>query len=122
MAVQPGQLTIVDHVTAVSKLFHWKVRAVYNRREDFPHEPAASRFMQYAYSILFGIVLAEGIGLPLPATLALLISGGASAQGKIDARVAIAIAMTALLIADNLLFALGRRSGWGCWACFAASR
>jgi membrane protein DedA with SNARE-associated domain/rhodanese-related sulfurtransferase len=69
--------------------------------------------MQYAYSILFGIVLAEGIGLPLPATLALLISGGACAQGKIDARAAVAIAMTALLIADNLLFALGRRSGWG---------
>ena len=69
--------------------------------------------MQYAYSILFGVVLAEGIGLPLPASIALLVAGAGSAQGRFNAFAALALGISALLLADNLLFFLGRRTGWG---------
>src|ERR1700722_14512670 len=69
--------------------------------------------MNYAYSILSGIVRAERMALPLPASVALLVAGGASAGGRVQPLVAITTAMSALLLADNFLFLVGRRSGWG---------
>jgi membrane protein DedA with SNARE-associated domain/rhodanese-related sulfurtransferase len=67
---------------------------------------------QHGYSILFFVVLAEAIGLPVPAALGLLVAGGASARGTLHAGEAIGIAVCAMLIGDNLLFLLGRWTGW----------
>ena len=75
-------------------------------------ESLASAIAQHGYSILFFVVLAESIGLPVPAAVGLLIAGGASARHHLQGGEALALAVTAMLIGDNLLFLLGRRTGW----------
>ena len=63
-------------------------------------------------SILFFIVLAEALGLPVPAALGLLVAGAASAHGSLHPAQMIATAIAAMLIGDNILFLLGRYTGW----------
>lgn len=72
----------------------------------------ASAIAQHGYVILFFAVLAESIGLPVPAAVALLVAGGASAKGPLNAGQALLFAYSAMLLADNLLFLVGRYSGW----------
>ena len=67
---------------------------------------------QHGYSILFVIVLAEAIGLPVPAALALLIAGGSSAKGPLQFGLVVLTSMAGLLLGDALLFLLGRSTGW----------
>jgi membrane protein DedA with SNARE-associated domain/rhodanese-related sulfurtransferase len=67
---------------------------------------------QHGYVILFFVVLAEAVGLPIPAALGLLVAGGASARGAMRAAEALPLAILAMLVGDNLLFLLGRYTGW----------
>src|SRR5882724_8464768 len=67
---------------------------------------------KYGYSILFGVVLAESIGLPIPAALGLLVAGAARAHGTQAVWQMIATGIVAMLIGDNVLFVLGRHTGW----------
>jgi len=71
-----------------------------------------SAIAEHGYSILFAIVFLEAIGIPVPAALALLAAGGASARGPLQARVAIPTALSAMLLGDTLMFLLGRYTGW----------
>jgi membrane protein DedA with SNARE-associated domain/rhodanese-related sulfurtransferase len=66
----------------------------------------------HGYSILFCVVLAESLGLPIPAGLGLLAAGAASAHGSVPALPVIGMAIGAMLMGDNLLFFLGRHTGW----------
>jgi membrane protein DedA with SNARE-associated domain/rhodanese-related sulfurtransferase len=75
-------------------------------------EHLVSAIAQHGYSILFCVVLAEALGLPVPAAVGLLIAGGASASHHLSAREALLFAVSAMLIGDNLLFLLGRWTGW----------
>ncbi len=54
----------------------------------------------YGRPILFFVVLAEALGLPIPAALGLLVAGGASARGTLHPGEMIATGMTAMLIGD----------------------
>ena len=67
---------------------------------------------QHGYSILFALVFAEAIGLPLPAALALLIAGASSAKGPLQLWFVLLTSLSALLLGDALLFLLGRYTGW----------
>src|SRR5437879_2792263 len=67
---------------------------------------------KYGYSILFGVVLAESVGLPIPAALGLLVAGAACAHGTLPVWQMIATGIVAMLLGDNLLFTLGRYTGW----------
>ncbi len=67
---------------------------------------------QYGYFILFFAVLAESIGLPVPAAIALLVAGGASAKGPMHPGQSLLVAYSAMLIGDNLLYLAGRATGW----------
>ncbi|HEX4770525.1 MAG TPA: VTT domain-containing protein [Bryobacteraceae bacterium] len=71
-----------------------------------------SNISQHGYLILFAIVLAEAIGLPVPAALALLIAGGSSAKGSLHFGGVLLTSCSALLIGDAVLFVLGRSTGW----------
>jgi membrane protein DedA with SNARE-associated domain/rhodanese-related sulfurtransferase len=71
-----------------------------------------SGYLQYGYSILFALVLLEAVGMPVPAALALLIAGGASARGSLHFLPAAACALAALVLGDTLMFLLGRHTGW----------
>jgi membrane protein DedA with SNARE-associated domain len=71
-----------------------------------------SLLAQHGYALLFLVVLAESLGLPMPAALALVGAGAAVASGSLSAPVLLALAFIALLLGDTLLFFLGRSMGW----------
>jgi membrane protein DedA with SNARE-associated domain len=66
----------------------------------------------HGYAVVFWVVLAEAIGLPMPAALALVGAGAAVASGSLSAPVVLLVAILAMLIGDLVLFELGRRMGW----------
>jgi membrane protein DedA with SNARE-associated domain/rhodanese-related sulfurtransferase len=67
---------------------------------------------EHGYGILFASVLLETVGFPVPAALALLLAGGASARGSLDAWRAFPGALATVLAGDTLMFLLGRYTGW----------
>jgi membrane protein DedA with SNARE-associated domain/rhodanese-related sulfurtransferase len=75
-------------------------------------ESLGSAISQHGYTILFVLVLLEAIGLPVPAALALLVAGGASATGALQPVTAILTALGAMLLGDILMYTFGRYTGW----------
>jgi membrane protein DedA with SNARE-associated domain/rhodanese-related sulfurtransferase len=71
-----------------------------------------SALSEHGYAILAAIVFLEAIGIPVPAAIALLISGGAVARGVLQIQSVLAIAVFAMLAGDTLMFLLGRYTGW----------
>jgi membrane protein DedA with SNARE-associated domain len=67
---------------------------------------------QHGYAILIASVFLEAVGLPVPAALALLIAGAATAHGLLQALYALGAALLAMLAGDTLMFLLGRYTGW----------
>jgi membrane protein DedA with SNARE-associated domain len=68
---------------------------------------------RHGYLLIFLIALAESIGLPMPAALALIAGGAAVAAHTLKAPQVIILPMIAMLLGDTLLFVLGRYAGWG---------
>jgi membrane protein DedA with SNARE-associated domain/rhodanese-related sulfurtransferase len=66
----------------------------------------------HGYLILFATVFLEAVGFPVPAALALLIAGGASARGALYGPYALLGALLAMLAGDTLMFLMGRYTGW----------
>jgi membrane protein DedA with SNARE-associated domain/rhodanese-related sulfurtransferase len=75
------------------------------------HAPL-SNITQHGYSILFWLVFAEAVGLPVPAGLALLLAAGSSANHPVQLSFVLLTALSALLLGDSFLFLLGRYTGW----------
>src|ERR1019366_794393 len=65
------------------------------------------------YVLVFAAVLAEALGLPAPAALALMAGGAAAAVGTLSPAAVFAVALVAMLLGDSLLFVLGGYMGWG---------
>ncbi len=59
------------------------------------------------------MVLAEALGLPVPAAMALIAAGAAAAAGSLHPLAVLAVALTAMLLGDSLLFVIGSYAGWG---------
>src|SRR5579875_884178 len=76
-----------------------------------PMGPMLALFARHAYSVLFGWVLIEQGGLPIPSIPLLLAAGTMSATHKLHAAYALPITMLACLLADSSWYMLGRR--WG---------
>ena len=78
-----------------------------------------SLIAHHGYAVVFVVVLAEAIGLPVPAAIALLAAGAAVASGALRAPVLLLVAVIGMLIGDSLLFVLGRYMGWSLlgWLC-----
>ena len=66
---------------------------------------------QYGEILLFAVVFAEQIGLPLPAIPILLAAGALAGAGKIDLTGAIVLSVIACLAGDLIWYELGRRRG-----------
>ena len=64
----------------------------------------------YGYAVLFAWVLAEQIGLPLPAAPVLLAAGALAGRGPFHLGAALTVAVCACLLSDLLWFHMGRRS------------
>jgi membrane protein DedA with SNARE-associated domain len=71
-----------------------------------------SLIAHHGYLLIFGVVLSEAIGLPVPAAVALVAGGAAAASGSLSGVRLLILALTAMLLGDTLLFILGRYMGW----------
>ncbi len=65
----------------------------------------------YGYVLLFGWVLVEQFGIPLPATPVLLAAGALTAEHKLSFPFALTSGIVAALIADSSWFFIGKRYG-----------
>jgi membrane protein DedA with SNARE-associated domain/rhodanese-related sulfurtransferase len=66
----------------------------------------------HVYAFLFGFVLIEAMGIPVPAAPALLVAGAAASRGPLSLPLAFLCALSALLAGDTLMYSMGRRTGW----------
>jgi membrane protein DedA with SNARE-associated domain/rhodanese-related sulfurtransferase len=69
--------------------------------------------MTYGYAALFACVLAEQLGLPVPAAPFLLAAGALAGLGKLNLLVALLLAILASLIGDTVWYFLGKVRGMG---------
>lgn len=67
---------------------------------------------RHRYLLTFLVVLSEAVGLPVPAALALVAAGAGVASNALNGPLTIALALSAMLLGDTLLFVLGRYMGW----------
>src|SRR6476646_8490119 len=65
----------------------------------------------YGYAALFACVLAEQLGLPLPAAPFLLAAGALASAGKLNLAVVLLLAVAASLIGDTVWYYLGKTRG-----------
>ncbi len=67
--------------------------------------------LQHRYVVLFGVVLAEQLGLPLPAAPLLLAAGSLAGMGHMSLSAALGLAALASVLADLAWYEAGRRKG-----------
>lgn len=67
--------------------------------------------IRHGYSVVFLWVLAEQLGLPLPATPVLLAAGGLAGSGQMNLGLVIAVAVIASLLGDSSWYGFGRLRG-----------
>ena len=67
--------------------------------------------LEHGYAVLFGVVLAEQAGAPIPAAPVLLGIGALVGLGHLPAIPALLVALAACLLSDSLWYALGRQRG-----------
>jgi membrane protein DedA with SNARE-associated domain len=67
---------------------------------------------RHGYAVIFAVVFAEAIGLPMPAAIALVGGGAAVAAKLLNGPTLFALAVSGMLLGDTLLFVLGRYMGW----------
>jgi membrane protein DedA with SNARE-associated domain len=71
-----------------------------------------SSISQHGYLFLAIVCYAEAVGLPLPASLAILTAGAVSAYGDLHLYLVIVVGAAAMIVGDTLLYYMGRISGW----------
>lgn len=65
------------------------------------------------YLVLFGLLFACGLGLPLPEDIPLIIAGFLVAKGKMNLAIAAVVAWCGIIGGDCVLYRLGRKFGLG---------
>ena len=69
--------------------------------------------VRHAEAFVFLYVLADQLGVPVPAVPALLAMGALAAVGKLSFSVALALSVAASVLADLVWYTLGRTRGGG---------
>jgi membrane protein DedA with SNARE-associated domain/rhodanese-related sulfurtransferase len=72
---------------------------------------ALQLLIRYGYAVIFALVLAEQIGLPIPSEPVLLAAGGLAGSERLSPLVVLLVAATASLIGDTAWYWLGRAGG-----------
>lgn len=72
---------------------------------------AMDLLIQYGYIVVFGLVLAEQIGLPVPSQLVLLGAGALAGSGHLHPLLVLVGAAIASLIGDTVWYWIGRAGG-----------
>ena len=78
---------------------------------DWSLEQAADFLIRHGYAVLFGWVLLEQMGLPIPAAPLLIAAGALARAGKMNLTFALALALIAVILADLFWYSLGRYRG-----------
>lgn len=78
---------------------------------DLSLEQAADFLIRHGYAVLFGWVLLEQLGLPIPAAPLLIAAGALARAGKMNLTLAVTLAFVAVILADLFWYALGRYRG-----------
>lgn len=68
---------------------------------------------QWGYGVIFGAMLLENAGLPLPGETVTLLGGYAAGSGQLNVLGVMAAAAGGAILGDNLGYWVGRRAGWG---------
>ncbi len=71
-----------------------------------------SLLARHGYALIFGLLLAESLGLPFPAAIALVAAGATVAAHALWGPYVLVAAVTALMLGDAIQFWLGRHMGW----------
>jgi len=74
-------------------------------------EQATDFLIRHGYALLFGWVLLEQLGLPIPAVPLLIAAGALARAGKMNLTFAVALAFIAVILADLFWYSLGRYRG-----------
>jgi membrane protein DedA with SNARE-associated domain len=74
-------------------------------------EQAADFLIRHGYVVLFGWVLLEQLGLPIPAAPLLVAAGALARAGKMNLTFAVTLAFIAVILADLFWYFLGRYRG-----------
>ena len=72
---------------------------------------ATDLLIRYGYIVVFGVVLAEQIGLPVPSQLLLVGAGGLAGNGRLNPFIVLVAGAIASLIGDTLWYGIGRAGG-----------
>ena len=79
--------------------------------EGLTLEQAADFLVRHGYAVLFGWVLLEQMGLPIPAAPLLIAAGALARAGKMNLTFAVTLAFIAVILADLFWYSLGRYRG-----------
>jgi membrane protein DedA with SNARE-associated domain len=71
-----------------------------------------SSMASHGYALIFWLLLAEAMGLPFPAAIALVAAGAAVASHALWGPYVLVTAIAALMLGDSAQFWLGRFMGW----------
>jgi membrane protein DedA with SNARE-associated domain len=72
-----------------------------------------SLLRDWGYWVVFGAMLLENAGLPLPGETVTLLAGYAAGSGHLNVFGVMAAAAGGAILGDNLGYWVGRRAGWG---------
>ena len=70
-----------------------------------------SLLVQYGYAVVFGVILLENLGLPLPGLALLVVAGALAGSGKLGVALILLAGVAGALIGDLAWYALGRWRG-----------
>jgi membrane protein DedA with SNARE-associated domain len=70
-----------------------------------------SVLMQYGYVVVFGVILLENLGLPLPGLAVLIVAGALVGGGRLSLPLVAVLAVAGALIGDIVWYGLGRWRG-----------
>ncbi len=73
--------------------------------------PALDFFLRHAYLILFGWVLGEQLGVPIPSVPLIITAGTLAATHRMNLGASLGLVVLASLIGDTFWYALGKRYG-----------
>src|ERR1051325_9634649 len=98
-------------LTLLSFFFASVLPGLWRSSASLSLEQAAGFLIQHGYVVLFGWVLLEQLGLPIPAAPLLIAAGALARAGKMNLTFAVALAFVAVILADLFWYTLGRYRG-----------
>ena len=98
-------------LTVLSFFFASVLSQAASSSEGLSLEQTADFLIRHGYVLLFGWVLLEQMGLPIPAVPLLIAAGALTRADKMNLTFAVALAFIAVILADLFWYSLGRYRG-----------